>query len=69
MPYTEKQHRVFQAIAHGWKPNKGSLASISQSEAKKMAGEGVKGGLDGEIGRTVKKMRARHRIARRLRRK
>lgn len=59
MPYTEKQHRVFQAIAHGWNPKKGSLASISQSEAKKMAGEGVKSEVaaasrKSAIGRKVK---------------
>lgn len=42
MPYTEKQHRVFQAIAHGWHPSSGSLSKLSQGQAKKMAGEGVK---------------------------
>lgn len=42
MPYTRKQNKVFRAIAHGWHPNKGSLASISQGEAAKMAAEGVK---------------------------
>lgn len=42
MPYTKKQNKVFRAIEHGWKPDKGSLASISQSEAAKMAAEGVK---------------------------
>ena len=42
MPYTAKQNRVFRAIAHGFKPSKGSLKSISQAEAKKMAAEGVK---------------------------
>lgn len=42
MPYTEKQNRVFRAIAHGWHPDKGSLANISQDEASKMASEGVK---------------------------
>lgn len=42
MPYTAKQHRVFQAIAHGWKPRSGSLSSISESEAEKMADEGIK---------------------------
>jgi len=42
VPYTKKQNRVFRAIEHGWQPKKGSLASISQSEAAKMASEGIK---------------------------
>ena len=42
MPYTEKQHRAFEAIAHGWHPDKGSLAGIGQGKAKEMAAEGVK---------------------------
>jgi len=42
MPWSKKQNKVFRAIAHGWHPDKGSLASISQSEAAKMAAEGVK---------------------------
>ena len=40
MPYTEKQHRFFQAVAHGMKPRNGKL---SQATARKLAGEGVKG--------------------------
>ena len=48
MPYTEKQHRVFQVIAHGWEPKKSSLASISQTEASKMASEGVKADVSRE---------------------
>lgn len=43
MPWSAKQERVWQAIAHGWKPDKGSLSHISQEKAKKMAAEGVKG--------------------------
>lgn len=46
MPYTEKQNRVFRAIEHGWHPDKGSLASISQDEAAKMASEGIKRGVE-----------------------
>lgn len=42
MPYTAKQNRVFRAISHGWKPKKGSLKTISQGEAEKMASEGIK---------------------------
>lgn len=42
MPYSKRQNRTFRAIAHGWRPDKPSLASISQSEAAKMAAEGVK---------------------------
>lgn len=40
MPYTEKQHRLFQAAAHN--PAIAKKAGISQADAKKMAGEGVK---------------------------
>jgi hypothetical protein len=42
MPYTEKQHRFFQAIAHGFKPDR--VKGPSREEAKKMAAEGVKKG-------------------------
>ena len=40
MPYTEKQHRLFQAAAH----NKAIAKKhgMSQAKAKKMAAEGVK---------------------------
>lgn len=51
MPYTEKQNRVFRAIAHGWHPRKGSLKSISQGEAAKMAAEGIKRDVDGAVRR------------------
>ena len=64
MPYTAKQNRIFRAIEHGWRPRKGSLASISQGEAAKMADEGVKGDVDHEIGRTIKSIRRKHRISR-----
>jgi len=40
MPYTEKQHRLFQAAAHN--PAIAKKHGMSQAEAKKMAGEGVK---------------------------
>jgi len=46
MPWSKKQHAVFAAIAHGWKPKKGSLKSISRSEAQKMASEGVRRGVE-----------------------
>lgn len=40
MPYTQRQHNFFEAVAHGAAnyPHPG----LSQSEAAKMAGEGVK---------------------------
>jgi hypothetical protein len=40
MPYTAKQHALFQAAAH----NKGIAKAhgMSQADAKRMAGEGVK---------------------------
>ena len=40
MPYSEKQHRLFEAVAHN-----SSLAKqkgIPQATASKMAGEGIK---------------------------
>jgi hypothetical protein len=53
MPYTEKQHRLFQAIAHGWKPDR--MKGPSREEAKKMAAEGVKGEPDTPQGRAIKR--------------
>lgn len=40
MPYTEKQHRLFEAAAHSKSVAK--RVGIPQSTAKKMASEGVK---------------------------
>ncbi|UOF79785.1 hypothetical protein [Caudoviricetes sp.] len=40
MPYTEKQHRLFQAAAHDKSIAK--KHGMTQAEAKRMAGEGVK---------------------------
>lgn len=40
MPYTEKQHKLFQAAAHD--PKIAKKHGMTQAEAKKMAGEGVK---------------------------
>ena len=39
MPWTEKQQRFFQAVAHGMKPRSGKL---SKATAQKLAGEGVR---------------------------
>lgn len=36
MPYTAKQEKFFQAVAHGMKPRNSSL---SQEKAKKLAAE------------------------------
>jgi len=36
MPYTKKQKRVFQAIAHGFHPTRGGLAHMSKATAKKL---------------------------------
>jgi hypothetical protein len=59
MPYTARQHRTFQAIAHGFKPKKKGLRGISQGQASKMASEGVKKGVSGA--------RRRHAVARGVR--
>lgn len=40
MPYTQKQHRLFQAAAHN--PEIAKKVGIPQSKAKEMAAEGVK---------------------------
>jgi hypothetical protein len=40
MPYTAKQHRLFEAAAHN--PNIAKEHGMSQADAKKMASEGVK---------------------------
>lgn len=42
MPWTAKQHRLFEAIAHGAKPTTAAGARLSQADAAKMASEGVK---------------------------
>jgi hypothetical protein len=40
MPYTEKQHRLFEAAAHN--PKVAKSHGLSQTDAKRMASEGVK---------------------------
>lgn len=57
MPWTRKQHRLFAAIAHGWKPPAESGIKISQHDAAKMAAEGVKKGKVARLGRALKRMR------------
>lgn len=42
MPWTQKQHHLAQAVAHGWKPPASSGIHMSVAVAKKMASEGVK---------------------------
>lgn len=42
MPWSAKQNKLFRAIANGWTPPKGSGISISQSDAERMAAEGIK---------------------------
>lgn len=39
MPWTPKQHRFFEAVAHGMKPRNGS--DLSQGKAKDLAAEGI----------------------------
>ena len=41
MPWTPKQHRLFEAIKHGWNPPEGSNIHISREDASKMAAEGI----------------------------
>lgn len=38
MPWTEKQERVAQAVAHGWKP-KGKAKGFTKSFAKQVISE------------------------------
>lgn len=40
MPYTAKQHRLFEAAAHD--PAVAKRVGINQSDARKMASEGIK---------------------------
>ncbi len=42
MPYSEKQHNLFNAISHGWHPPESSGIKISKTDATRMASEGVK---------------------------
>jgi hypothetical protein len=42
MPYTAKQHRLFEAAAHD--PSVAKRVKIPQGTAKKLASEGVKKG-------------------------
>ena len=39
MPWSSKQHKLFEAIAHGGIPPKGGL---TKKKAKQMASEGIK---------------------------
>lgn len=41
MPWSGKQHRLFEALAHGEKPRSPNV-HISQADAARMASEGVK---------------------------
>lgn len=41
MPWSPKQHRYFEAIAHGMKTKDGE-SGPSKEEAEKLAGEGIK---------------------------
>ena len=40
MPWSSKQHRLFEAAAHD--PEVAKRTGIKQADAKRMAGEGVK---------------------------
>lgn len=40
MPYSAKQHRLFEAAAHN--PKVAKKVGIKQKDAKKMASEGIK---------------------------
>lgn len=40
MPYSPKAHRLFEAVAHD--PALAKKKGISQAQARKMAGEGIK---------------------------
>ena len=42
MPYTAKQHALFEAAAHN--PSIAKKHGMSQADARKMASEGIKGG-------------------------
>lgn len=42
MPWSAKQHRLFEAAAHD--PKIAKKKGIKQSDAKRMAGEGIKKG-------------------------
>lgn len=39
MPYTEKAQKLFRAVAHGFKPSKGSAAKMTQPVGKKLMNE------------------------------
>jgi hypothetical protein len=49
MPFSPKQHHLFQAVAHGWTPPSGSGIKISREDATKMAHEGVKKPMHSEM--------------------
>ena len=36
---SKKQKRAMEAIAHGWKPKKGSLRKVTKKTAKKVLGK------------------------------
>lgn len=53
MPYTAKQHRLFEAVAHSKEVSK--RTGIPQSTAKKMASEGVKADRSKNLGKYLYK--------------
>ncbi len=44
MPYTQKQHKLFEYVKHNPEKAHAKGIKISQSDASKMASEGVKSG-------------------------
>jgi len=67
MPWSPKQNKVWRAIEHGWNPPGDQFEGVTQEKASKMADEGVIGkDLDAHIGHTIKTMRRKHKIEKKM---
>jgi hypothetical protein len=59
--------RAIRAKAHGWNPpGDEPFSNVSQSKLVTMEHEGIKGSLDEHIGRTIKHLRRKHKLTRKL---
>jgi hypothetical protein len=59
MPFSEKAHRLFEGIAHGWTPSDPKLQHLTQGKAKELAAEGVKSAESEGQKRALRNMKGR----------
>ncbi len=61
MPWSPRQHRLLQAIEHGFRPSNGAFSGVSQEKAGEMAHEGVR--------RSVEHARRAHELKKKLKKR